>query len=82
MNSPFLKLNFNDLIKGVIVAILSVFLTAILQILESNSLPTWEQLKSIGMVSLIAGASYLIKNLLSNTNGEVFVKDETKDVKN
>lgn len=82
MNSPFLKLNFNDLIKGVIVAILSAFLTAILQILESNSLPTWEQLKSIGMVSLIAGASYLIKNLLSNTNGEVFVKDETKDVKN
>lgn len=82
MNSPFLKLNFNDLIKGVIVAILSAFLTAILQILESNSLPTWEQLKSIGIVSLIAGASYLIKNLLSNTNGEVFVKDETKDVKN
>lgn len=82
MNSPFLKLNFNDLIKGVIVAILSAFLTAILQILESNSLPTLEQLKSIGMVSLIAGASYLIKNLLSNTNGEVFVKDETKDVKN
>lgn len=82
MNSPFLKLNFNDLIKGVIVAILSAFLTAILQILESNSLPTWEQLKSIGMVSLIAGASYLIKNLLSNTNDEVFVKDETKDVKN
>jgi hypothetical protein len=82
MNSPFLKLNFNDLIKGVIVAILSAFLTAVLQILESNSLPTLEQLKSVGMVSLISGASYLIKNLLSNTNGEVFVKDETKDVKN
>ena len=73
--SNFLNLNINDLIKGFIVAFLSTALTGLVTILDNGALPTITELKSAGIVGLTAGLSYLLKNLLTNSKGEI-VKGE------
>jgi hypothetical protein len=73
--SNFLNLNFDDLVKGFIVAFLSTALTGVVATLDSGALPTLAELKSAGIVGLTAGISYLLKNLLTNSQGVVLKKD-------
>jgi VIT1/CCC1 family predicted Fe2+/Mn2+ transporter len=68
-------LNLNDLVKGFIVAFLSTALTGVVATLDSGALPTLAELKSAGIVGLTAGISYLLKNLLTNSQGVVLKKD-------
>lgn len=71
MKSKFLSLDTKDAINGFIVAFLSAALTAVLATLDSGTLPTLAELKSAGIIGLTAGLSYLIKNVLTNSNGEL-----------
>lgn len=71
MKSKFLTLDTKDAINGFVVAFLSAALTAVLATLESSTLPTLAELKSAGIIGLTAGFSYLIKNVLTNSNGEL-----------
>jgi hypothetical protein len=73
--SNFLNLNSQDLLKGFIVAFLSAALTGIVTTLDLGVLPTLTELKSAGIVGLTAGLSYLLKNLLTNSQGVVLKKD-------
>jgi VIT1/CCC1 family predicted Fe2+/Mn2+ transporter len=73
--SNFLNLNVDDLVKGFIVAFLSTALTGLISTLDSGALPTLTELKSAGIVGLTAGLSYLLKNLLTNSQGVVLKKD-------
>jgi len=73
--SNFLNLNSQDLLKGFIVAFLSAALTGIVTTLDLGVLPTLTELKSAGIVGLTAGISYLLKNLLTNSQGVVLKKD-------
>jgi VIT1/CCC1 family predicted Fe2+/Mn2+ transporter len=73
--SNFLNLNVDDLVKGFIVAFLSTALTGVVATLDSGALPTLAELKSAGIVGLTAGISYLLKNLLTNSQGVVLKKD-------
>ena len=73
--SNFLNLNVDDLVKGFIVAFLSTALTGVVATLDSGALPTLTELKSAGIVGLTAGISYLLKNLLTNSQGVVLKKD-------
>ena len=73
--SNFLNLNVDDLVKGFIVAFLSAALTGIVTTLDLGVLPTLTELKSAGIVGLTAGLSYLLKNLLTNSQGVVLKKD-------
>ncbi len=73
--SNFLNLNVDDLVKGFIVAFLSTALTGVVATLDSGALPTLAELKSAGIVGLTAGLSYLLKNLLTNSQGVVLKKD-------
>jgi len=73
--SNFLNLNSQDLLKGFIVAFLSTALTGVVATLDSGALPTLAELKSAGIVGLTAGISYLLKNLLTNSQGVVLKKD-------
>jgi len=73
--SNFLNLNSQDLLKGFIVAFLSAALTGIVTTLDSGVLPTLAELKSAGIVGLTAGLSYLLKNLLTNSQGQILKKD-------
>ena len=71
MKSKFLTLDTKDAVNGFVVAFLSAALTAVLATLDSGTLPTLAELKSAGIIGLTAGLSYLIKNVLTNSNGEL-----------
>jgi hypothetical protein len=73
--SNFLNLNANDLMKGFVVAFFSAALTGIVAILETSQLPQMSDLKAASVVGLTAGLSYLLKNFLTNTQGELLKKD-------
>jgi hypothetical protein len=80
MKSSFLSLGKQDLIKGLLLAVISAFITALLQqIQEGNVLPTIAQLKADGVVAASAGLGYVLKNLFTNSSDQ-FAKPEPKPV--
>lgn len=75
MKSSFLKLDTQDLVKGFVVAFLSAALTGLVATLDSGALPTLPELKQSIIVGLTAGLSYLLKNLLTNSQDELLKKE-------
>lgn len=73
--SNFLNLNMNDLLKGFVVAFFSASLTGLVAILETSQLPQISDVKAASIVGLTAGLSYLLKNILTNSQGELLKKD-------
>lgn len=73
--SSFGKLNLRDAINGCIVAAVAAILSALVDTLQNGQFPDGQQLKSIGLIGLTAGLSYLVKNLFSNSQGEVLQKE-------
>ena len=76
MKSLFGTLNWKDLINGLIVAFLSASLSGVIVILDGGKLPLLTDLKSAGIIGLTAGLSYLLKNILTNSQGEVFKTEQ------
>ena len=76
MKSAFLNLNGKDLLNGFVVAFLSTALTGIIATLDSGVLPTLVELKAAGLVGLTSGLSYLLKNLLTNSDGEILTAEQ------
>jgi len=61
--SDFLKLNFNDILKGLLMAVLAPAIVIIEQSLSSGVLTfDW---KTIALASLGGGVGYLIKNFFT-----------------
>jgi VIT1/CCC1 family predicted Fe2+/Mn2+ transporter len=71
MKSKFLNLDVKDAINGFIVAFLSAALTGIVTTLDSGVLPNVAELKQAGVIGLTAGLSYLLKNLVTNSKGDI-----------
>lgn len=72
MNSLFLKLNAQDFIKGLVVAVGSSVITILYSTLEAGSLSfDW---KKIGVVALTSALGYLMKNFFTNQEGKLFSK--------
>lgn len=69
--SDLFKLNWNDLLKGFIVAVVTAILAGVYQIVQTGALPTMEQLKIVGITALTAGIAYLLKNVFTNSNGNI-----------
>jgi hypothetical protein len=76
--SKFFELNLRDLVKGMIVAALTVVVTALGTSLQNQSLPTVEQWQQIGMMALAAGLSYFLKNFFTNSEDK-FLAPDPKD---
>jgi VIT1/CCC1 family predicted Fe2+/Mn2+ transporter len=64
-DSKLLSLNAKDLIKGLIVAILTALITYLYEAVQTENFFTIETLKKSGMVALAALLGYLIKNFFS-----------------
>jgi len=77
-NSPFGKLNLRDLLNGLVVAFLTASLTGLITILDSGVLPNLEQLKSAGLAGLVASLAYLLKNLVTNSDGKMVAGEDVK----
>lgn len=76
MKSSFLSINLKDLGKGILVAIITAFVTALYQQIQAgNVLPTVEQLKADGIIALAAALSYLLKNMLTNSQDQFLSKE-------
>ena len=72
--STILKLNVQDLVKGLIVTMLTSVLTIAYNTVSAGSLTfDW---KAIGLTALTSGLAYLMKNLLTNSEGEFLGKEK------
>jgi len=70
MNSNFFSLNWLDLGKGLLVAVIGAILTGIYEAITAGSLTwTWAFFQPIVLTGVAAGIAYLIKNFLTNSNG-------------
>jgi hypothetical protein len=66
------KLNWLDLGKGLIVAILSSILTVIYTTLQAGGLTfNWKEILTVGLTSAVA---YLIKNLFTSPQNQPLIK--------
>jgi len=77
MKASFLNLNWQDLGKGLIVAVITAVLTFAYEALQAGTLFEPGKLKAVGMTALLAAISYLLKNLFTNSQG-TFLKPEPK----
>jgi len=74
--SKFLSLNWSDFLKGSVVALITALVTSITNMLDSGLFPkTKQEWISILVTSFTAWVSYLLKNLITNVNGELLKKD-------
>jgi len=73
--SEYLRLNAFDLLKGGIVASISAVFSYLITILDNHQIPTtWNEWKYIGIVVISSFISYLIKNIFTNSKGELLKK--------
>jgi hypothetical protein len=73
MNSTLFTLDNKDFIKGLLVAVLSAVITILYNTIETGSLNfDW---KAIGTMALTSALGYILKNLLTNSNGQFLKKD-------
>lgn len=77
MKSNFLNLNWKDIAKGFVVAVVMAILTGVYTGIQANQFPvTWNDWRIILIASLGAGIAYLLKNLVSNSGGEILKKEK------
>ncbi len=79
--SDFGKLNWYDLAKGALVAVLFAVVTALMPILSAHTLPTGDDWKLIGTGAAAAFLSYVMKNLFSNSDGTVLKTEASANKK-
>ena len=76
MNSTFLTLNWKDVLKGFLVAVITALLTASYNAINAGGVNlTWDFWKPTLLAALGGGIAYLIKNVLTNSNGEILKKE-------
>lgn len=71
------SLNWNDAFKGFLVAFLTASFTGLIETLELGTLPSLAAVKVHAIAGLIAGLSYIIKQIATNANGELMKKEPT-----
>lgn len=73
--SNFGKLDIQDLLKGMIVAVLAVVTSSLVVIFDAGHFPTTAEWMSIAKIAGTAAVSYLLKNLFTNNTGDFANKD-------
>jgi hypothetical protein len=76
MKSPYLTINVRDLVKGAAVAAGTVMLSLIGTMIESGASITEEQLITSVKVGVLAAISYLIKNVFTNSQDQMFKSEQ------
>lgn len=67
MKSKIFRLNYTDILKGALIALIGSVINASYQMAEAKAF-SWEDL---GWATLYAVSAYLVKNLVTNSNDEV-----------
>ncbi len=70
------KLNFRDILNGVLLAISTAFVYGLGQSLTTGVMPSnFNDFQPIILTSLSAGVAYIGKNLSENSEGKPFTKE-------
>jgi len=73
MNSSFFSLNLLDFAKGLFIAVLTSVITLLYTTIETGELTfDW---KLIGTTALTSALAYIMKNLLTNSQGKLLTKE-------
>ena len=78
MKSKLLRLNLNDAIKGIVLAVITVLVTGVYELLSTGVVFDWAHVKSLLLTGLAAALSYIIKNFLTNSNDQLLTKERKK----
>jgi len=71
IGAKFMQLQGKDFIKGIVTAILTAFLNALMVVLGTGVVPTIQNIRTYALVGLSAGIGYLIKNLFTNSKDQL-----------
>jgi hypothetical protein len=77
--STFLHLNARDLFKSIQVVLVSTAIPAITVAIKEGGFPSFDDWKTIAMVSLGSWISYIAKNWLTNSEDEFMTGEPAKD---
>lgn len=78
-NAPFLSISPRDLFKGFILATLTAIITSLYAIINTGTFPTdWATWKTVLLVGIGAGLSYLIKNFFTSSEDKFLKKEPIK----
>lgn len=80
MKSAFLTIDWKDAIKGLIVAVITAVISALLAILKTGQFPTPADWQQIGIIALTAGLSYILKNWLTSSDDKFMTPEVKKEV--
>lgn len=72
--SNLLSVDVSDFVKGGIVTFFTVVLAGVVKVLECGNIPDIEAMKPILITGLTAGASYILKNFLTNKDDKFLKK--------
>ena len=76
MNSAFGKLNILDLVKGLLLAVIMALVTGVYQALQAGTINfTWAFWQPIVYAAIGSGLAYLIKNMVTNSDGLPLTKE-------
>ena len=76
--SKILRLGTADLLKGLFVAFISALLTGVYGLFQSGAAFDWITLKPVLFVAIASALSYIIKNWLTNSDGDLLTKELRK----
>jgi hypothetical protein len=76
MKTKLFTLHTRDILKGLILAIITAVVTLLVNELQAGSTFDIALLKKIGMAALIAFLSYLLKNFLTNSKDEFITPEK------
>jgi phosphoglycerol transferase MdoB-like AlkP superfamily enzyme len=68
--SKFLQLDWRDLVKGLVVSVLTSVITLLIQELQTGTI-NWN---TIGIAALSSGLGYILKQLATDHNGDLLGK--------
>jgi preprotein translocase subunit Sec61beta len=64
-----------DLLKGLFIAFLTAVLAGILKMFETGAAFNWLTIKPVLIAGACAAISYILKNYLSNSHGQMFTRE-------
>lgn len=76
MKAKFLTLNIRDFLKGLILALITAIITFLSNELSAGSAIDIHLLKRIGIASVIAFLSYLVKNFFTNSKDQILTPEK------
>lgn len=77
--SEYLKLHWRDVLKSFVMAFLSAVIAGASLLLQKQDIPNWLDIKILITSSLSAAFAYIIKNLVTNSKGQLLKKEPVQD---